>query len=86
MTPPASPTEIQPLLGEGKPLPMLYADFGLLSFYRLGPRFDIDLQFSCQHHVQICTFSYTKYPKRKYCNRQKIPTPDFDESPRFRPP
>ncbi|GBN50752.1 hypothetical protein AVEN_145713-1 [Araneus ventricosus] len=32
------------------------------------------------------TFSYTKYTKRKYCNRQKIRTRDFDESPRFRPP
>ncbi|GBM80471.1 hypothetical protein AVEN_57307-1 [Araneus ventricosus] len=31
-------------------------------------------------------FSYTKYTKRKYCNRQKIRTRDFDESPRFRPP
>ncbi|GBM58271.1 hypothetical protein AVEN_120242-1 [Araneus ventricosus] len=31
----------------------------------------------------IFTFSYTK---RKYCNRQKIRTRDFDESPRFRPP
>ncbi|GBO44893.1 hypothetical protein AVEN_72671-1 [Araneus ventricosus] len=29
---------------------------------------------------------YTKYTKRKYCNRQKIRTRDFDESPRFRPP
>ncbi|GBM21126.1 hypothetical protein AVEN_5447-1 [Araneus ventricosus] len=34
----------------------------------------------------IFTFSYTKYTKRKYCNRQKIRTRDFDESPRFRPP
>ncbi|GBL98669.1 hypothetical protein AVEN_32892-1 [Araneus ventricosus] len=32
------------------------------------------------------TFSYTKYTKIKYCNRQKIRTRDFDESPRFRPP
>ncbi|GBN51661.1 hypothetical protein AVEN_98835-1 [Araneus ventricosus] len=34
----------------------------------------------------IFTFSYTKYTKRKYCNRQKIRTRDFDGSPRFRPP
>ncbi|GBN40031.1 hypothetical protein AVEN_238501-1 [Araneus ventricosus] len=34
----------------------------------------------------IFTFSYTKYTKRKYCNRQKIRTRGFDESPRFRPP
>ncbi|GBM72171.1 hypothetical protein AVEN_146333-1 [Araneus ventricosus] len=32
------------------------------------------------------TFSSTKYAKRKHCNRQKIRTRDFDESPRFRPP
>ncbi|GBN07088.1 hypothetical protein AVEN_217571-1 [Araneus ventricosus] len=32
------------------------------------------------------TFSYTKYIKRKYYNRQKIRTLDFDESPRFTPP
>ncbi|GBO23588.1 hypothetical protein AVEN_110185-1 [Araneus ventricosus] len=32
------------------------------------------------------TFSYAKYTKRKYCNRQKIGTRDVDESPRFRPP
>ncbi|GBM24531.1 hypothetical protein AVEN_217114-1, partial [Araneus ventricosus] len=35
---------------------------------------------------RLVTFSYTKYTKRKYCNRQKIRTRDFDESPRFRPP
>ncbi|GBN71019.1 hypothetical protein AVEN_103257-1 [Araneus ventricosus] len=34
----------------------------------------------------LVTFSYTKNTKRKYCNRQKIRTRDFDESPRFRPP
>ncbi|GBN07929.1 hypothetical protein AVEN_135348-1 [Araneus ventricosus] len=37
-------------------------------------------------HLAFFTFSYTKYTKRKYCNRQKIRTRDFDESPRFRPP
>ncbi|GBN41841.1 hypothetical protein AVEN_196064-1 [Araneus ventricosus] len=36
-------------------------------------------------HQPLFTFSYTKYTKRKYCNRQKIRTRDFDESPRFRP-
>ncbi|GBN45993.1 hypothetical protein AVEN_49870-1 [Araneus ventricosus] len=30
--------------------------------------------------------SCMKYTKRKYCNRQKIRTRDFDESPRFRLP
>ncbi|GBL57332.1 hypothetical protein AVEN_245788-1 [Araneus ventricosus] len=34
----------------------------------------------------LFTFSYAKYTKRKYCNRQKIRTRDVDESPRFRPP
>ncbi|GBL95963.1 hypothetical protein AVEN_227179-1 [Araneus ventricosus] len=34
----------------------------------------------------LFTFSYTKYTKRKYCNRHKTRTRDFDESPRFRPP
>ncbi|GBN91301.1 hypothetical protein AVEN_30475-1 [Araneus ventricosus] len=31
-------------------------------------------------------FLILSYRKRKYCNRQKIRTRDFDESPRFRPP
>ncbi|GBO39032.1 hypothetical protein AVEN_131365-1 [Araneus ventricosus] len=43
-----------------------------------------------KQNISVClplfTFSYTKYTKRKYCNRQKIRTRDFDESPRFRPP
>ncbi|GBO28655.1 hypothetical protein AVEN_200531-1, partial [Araneus ventricosus] len=34
----------------------------------------------------LFTFSYTKYTKRKYCNRQNIRTRDFDESTSFRPP
>ncbi|GBM85130.1 hypothetical protein AVEN_67792-1 [Araneus ventricosus] len=35
---------------------------------------------------EFSTFLYTKYTKRKYCNRQKMRTRDFDESPRFKPP
>ncbi|GBN54269.1 hypothetical protein AVEN_128644-1 [Araneus ventricosus] len=40
----------------------------------------------CFNKHSFFTFSYTKCTKRKYCNRQKIRTRDFDGSPRFRPP
>ncbi|GBM45445.1 hypothetical protein AVEN_167911-1 [Araneus ventricosus] len=45
-----------------------------------------DLTTRPPRHWQLFTFSYTKYTKRKYCNRQKIRTRDFHDSPRFTPP
>ncbi|GBM50103.1 hypothetical protein AVEN_223309-1 [Araneus ventricosus] len=44
------------------------------------------LKITFMKNSLIFTFLYTKYTKRRYCNRQTIRTRDFDESPHFRPP